>query len=161
MLSVSQEAESAAKRIDKGIILKALGRLRPEREMQRKTILALLGLVAVSSSLFAQNEKIKIKNSSQTHEYPNLDLDSLRAVQYLPGDRVVLHADLGKDSTALTCYVSHNDCVALSPGDYEIARLIPGEGSYKGCRNVDIYPIGADRLKEKPLGEYCLPYQQY
>ncbi len=129
--------------------------------MQRKTILALLGLVAVSSPLFAQNEKIKIKNGSQTHEYPNLDLDSLRAVQYLPGDRVVLHADLGKDSTALTCYVSHNDCVALSPGDYEIARLIPGEGSYTGCRNLDIYPICSDRLMDRPFGEYCLRYLLY
>jgi hypothetical protein len=129
--------------------------------MQRKTILAVLGLVAVSSSLFAQNEKIKIKNSSQTHVYPNLDLDSPRVAQELLGDRVFLYADLGKDSTGLTCNVSHNDCVALSPGDYEIARLIPGEGSYKDCSNIDIYRIGADRLKEKPLGEYCLPYQQY
>lgn len=128
--------------------------------MYRRTILALLGLVAVSSSLFAQNEKIKIKNSSQTHVYPNLDLDSLRVVQDLLGDRVFLDADLGEDSVALTCYVSHDDCVALIPGDYEIARLIPGEGSYKGCPNVDVYRICADRLKEKPLGEYCFPYQQ-
>jgi hypothetical protein len=129
--------------------------------MHHRMILALLGLVAVSSSLLAQNEKIKIKNSSQPNVYPNLDLDSLRAVQELLGDRVFLEADLGKDSVALTCYVSHYDCVALRPGDYEVARLIPGEGSYKGCANVDIYRIGADRLKEKPLGEYCLPYQQY
>jgi hypothetical protein len=129
--------------------------------MQRKTIIALLGLIAVSSSLFGQNEKIKIKNSSQTHVYPNLDLGSPRAVQDLLGDRLFIDANLGKDSVALTCYVSHNDCVALSPGDYEIARLIPGEGSYQAGPNVDIYRIGADRLKEKPLGEYCLPYQQY
>jgi hypothetical protein len=150
----------ATKRIDKGIILKHSA-IKAEREMHRKTILALLGLVAVASLLFAQNEKIKIKNSSQTHDYPNLDLDSSRAVQYLPGDRVFLDADLGKDSVVLVCYVSHDDCVTLSPGDYEIARLIPGEGSYKSCPNVDIYRIGADRLKEKPLGEYCLRYQQY
>ncbi len=76
------------------------------------------------------------------------------------GDHLYIFADLGKDSVILTCDVSHDDCIALSPGDYEIARLIPGEGSYKDCPNVDIYRIGADRLKEKPLGEYCLEYWQ-
>ncbi len=128
----------------------------------RKTILALLGLVFISPSLFAQNEKIKIKNSSQTHDdYQNLDLYSPRVPKYPLGDRVFLDAELGKDSVVLWCAVSHNDCLALNPGDYEIARLIPGEGSYKVCPNVNIYRIGADRLKEKPLGEYCLVYPQY
>lgn len=56
--------------------------------------------------------------------------------------------------------LSRTDCVWLGPGQYEIARLKPGQGSYQNCSSVNIYRLGADRLKEKPLGEYCLDYMQ-
>ena len=52
--------------------------------------------------------------------------------------------------------LSHPDCTELDPGQYEVARLIPDEVFYKSCAVVDIYRTGANRLTEKPLGEYCL-----
>jgi hypothetical protein len=116
--------------------------------MARKTILVLLGVVAISPLLFGQNEKIAIQSHSRAGKYP------------LGDDQLLLYADLDEGSVILRCESSHKDCVVLPPGDYEIARLILGEGSYKNCANVDIYRIDADRSKGKPLGEYCLDYWQ-
>ena len=115
--------------------------------MLNRRTLGVLCLLAISSVLLAQNEQIKIKTSKR--------------VWTTSADAVLLFADLGNEAVALRCELSHGNCQVLAPGHYEIARLIPGEGSYKACAsNVDIYRIGADRLKEKPLAEYCLEYPQ-
>jgi hypothetical protein len=107
-------------------------------------LLALLGVVPL---LAAQNETITIESRSRGGSYPL-------------GDRAFLHSKIDGEPYDLECVLSHADCVWLSPGQYEIARLILDEGSYKNCSNVDIYRLGANRLKEKPLGEYCLDYMQ-
>ena len=107
--------------------------------MRSKKIVALFSLLGIIPLLSA-SEKITFKSSSQQGN-----------------DKVVLlEADLAGRSVDLTCFESHPDCKGLAPGDYELARLMAGEGSYNDCQNVDIYRIGADRLKEKPLGRYCL-----
>jgi hypothetical protein len=107
--------------------------------MRSKKNVALFGLLAISPLLSA-SEKITFKSSSKQGN-----------------DKIVLvEADLTGRSVDLTCFESHADCKELAPGDYELARLIAGEGSYNDCQNVDVYRIGADRLKEKPLGRYCL-----
>ncbi len=114
--------------------------------LNTKAIL-LLALLAVAPLVSAQNERITIESSSW-------------GGSYLLGDRAFLHSNIDGEPYALECVLSHTDCTELSPGKYEIDRLIPDEGSYKNCPNVAIYRIGANRLKEKPLGEYCLDYMQ-
>ena len=52
--------------------------------------------------------------------------------------------------------LSHADCKELPRGEYDIERLLEGEGSYPNCPNVDLYRVGADSFKEEPLGEYCV-----
>jgi hypothetical protein len=108
--------------------------------VRRNKILVLLGLIAVGPLLSA-SEKITIKSSSRQGKHREV---------------VFLEADLAGRSVDLDCLESHADCKEISPGNYELARLIAGEGPYNDCQNVDIYRIGADRLKEKPLGRYCL-----
>ncbi len=109
----------------------------------RRNIILLLGFLAVPGLLCAQHEMITIKGHS-------------RGGKNSAGDRAFLYADLDGHSVVLQCVLAHADCKELSRGQYEIDRLIDGEGSYKGCSNVDIYRIGAERSKEEPLGEYCL-----
>ncbi len=115
--------------------------------MLRKTLILVL---AISPLLSAQNERITITHQS-----------SYGGKKSVLNAYALLSAKLGDDDQVLlTCELSHEDCIQLALGQYEIARLIPGEGSYKDCHNVDIYRIGANRLKEKPLGEYCLGHLQ-
>ena len=106
----------------------------------------MLCVLAISPAVFAQNEHIKIKNWERGW--------------MTMGNVVWLHADLGNEAVFLRCDLSNDNCQILVPGNYEVARLIRGEGAYKDCSSVDVYRIGADRLKEKPLGEYCLEYPQ-
>jgi hypothetical protein len=115
--------------------------------MLRKTLILVL---AISPLLSAQNERITITGQS-----------SYGGKKSILNAYALLYAKLGgDDGVVLTCELSREDCKQPALGEYEIARLIPGEGSYKDCPNVDIYRIGANRLKEKPLGEYCLGHAQ-
>jgi hypothetical protein len=94
-------------------------------------------LVAISTVLSAENQKITIKSST---------------VQ----DKVLLlEADLAGKSTELECFLSVKSCTALAPGDYLMVRLMTG-GSYQDCQNVEIYSPSGKPTKDKPLGEYCL-----
>jgi hypothetical protein len=117
------------------------------KAMLNKQVTLILALLALAPMMSAQNERITIEKSTRCGQYPL-------------GDRACLYSKIGGEPYLLNCQLSHTDCTELSPGEYEIARLIPGEGSNKNCPNVDIYRIGAHRLKEKPLGEYCLRYPQ-
>ncbi|MFZ0313938.1 MAG: hypothetical protein WAL85_14620 [Candidatus Korobacteraceae bacterium] len=107
--------------------------------MLRKTILVLFSLFAVSLAIAAQSERAVIKGKSR--------------VARAEGS---LEVELADGPAVLWCDASRKDCVELSPGNYEVVRLLAGEGAYKGCPNVDIYRIGADRSKEKPLGKYLV-----
>jgi hypothetical protein len=115
--------------------------------MLNKQVTLILALLAVAPLMSAQNERITIQKSTWCGQYPL-------------GDRACIDARISGEPYFLDCPLSHTNCTELSPGEYEIARLIPGEGSYKNCPNVDLYRIGANRLKEKPLGEYCFNYMQ-
>ena len=115
--------------------------------MLNKQVTLILALLAVAPLMSAQNERITIEKSTRCGQYPM-------------GDRACFDVKIDGEPYGLHCQLSHTDCIELSPGEYEIARLIPGEGCYKNCPNVDIYRIGANRLKEKPLGEYCFDYMQ-
>jgi len=106
-------------------------------------IVLLLGVVIIATSLWAQNETIAIKSHT-------------RGGKSTPPDRAFLHGELDGQPVTLWCVLSHSDCKELSPGEYNIERLLLGEGSYKNCPNVDIYRLGANSFKEDPLGEYCL-----
>ncbi len=110
----------------------------------RRKIILLLGFLAIPALLCAQHEMITIKGHS-------------RGSKSSGGDRAFLYGELEGHSVVLQCVLAHADCKELPRGQYEIDRLIVGEeGAYKGCPNVDIYRVGADRSKEEPLGEYCL-----
>ena len=115
--------------------------------MLNKQITLILALLAAGPLMSAQGERITIEKATRCGQYPL-------------GDRACFDAKIDGKPYYLDCMLSHTDCTELAPGQYEIARLIPGEGSYKNCPNADIYRIGANRLKEKPLGEYCLSYPQ-
>src|SRR5262249_783155 len=106
--------------------------------MRRRGILVLLSILA-SSRLYAQHETILIKSSKR-----------------VATDRVVLYGDLDGQRVALQCMLAREYCKELARGEYNIERLLEGEGSYKGCSNVDLYRVGEDSFKEEPLGEYCL-----
>jgi len=114
--------------------------------MLRSKIVVLLGVLTIPGLLSAQHETITIKGHSKS---------SKNAVPA----RVFLAAELDGQRVALQCVLSHDDCKELPAGEYEIDRLLAGEGSYKGCLNVDLYRVGADRSKEEPLGEYCLLHE--
>ncbi len=108
-----------------------------------RKIIVLLGLLLVPVLLHAQHETITIKSHS-------------RAGKGQPGERVLLYGELGDKSVVLRCVASHSDCKELSQAQYNIERLLDGEGSYPNCPNVDLYRLGADSFQEEPLGEYCL-----
>jgi hypothetical protein len=112
--------------------------------MLRSKIIVLLGILIIPGLLYAQHETITIKSHSRSSK------------SAAPPARVFLTAELDGQRVVLQCVLSHDDCKELPAGEFEIDRLLAGEGSYKGCPNVDIYKIGADRSKEEPLGEYCL-----
>ncbi|MFZ0794813.1 MAG: hypothetical protein WAM65_13650 [Candidatus Korobacteraceae bacterium] len=103
----------------------------------------MLGFLVMPALLCAQHETITIKGSS-------------RGSKNSAGDRVFVYGDLEGHSVVLRCVLAHSDCKELPRGEYEIDRLLDGEGAYKDCPNVDIYRIGAERSKEEPLGEYCM-----
>lgn len=107
----------------------------------------LLALLLVPVLASAQGERITIRGSSRGGKYPL-------------GDRWYLEATLDHEPVLLKCEPTESSCVFLQPGEYEVARLVPHEGLYKDCTSIDIYRMGADRLKEKPLGEYCVLYPQ-
>jgi hypothetical protein len=107
--------------------------------MPRRGILVLMSVLAASSELLAQHETILIKSSKRPAT-----------------DRVVLYGELNGQRVALQCMAAREYCKELPHGEYNIERLLEGEGSYKGCANVDLYRPGADSFKEAPLGEYCL-----
>ena len=111
-----------------------------------RRIVLLLGLVAVSTLLFAQNETLTITGHARGGKNP-------------PNGLAFLYGDLEGRSVVLQCALSHADCKELPRGQYSLERLIDGEGSYKNC-SVDVYRLGADSSKELPLGEYCLRHEQ-
>ncbi|HZP24331.1 MAG TPA: hypothetical protein VFB04_12840 [Terriglobales bacterium] len=106
-------------------------------------VVLLLGVLALPLPFFAQSETITIKRHS-------------RGGKNSPGELALLYGELDGHSAVLQCVLSHSDCHELPAGEYNIERLLEGEGSYKDCPNVDIYRLGADSFKEEPLGEYCL-----
>ncbi len=106
-------------------------------QLNNKEWLLLLGLVAISPTVSAENQKITIQSSS------------------VKGDVVLLEADLAGKSVELECFPSQKLCTALAHGDYLMVRLTK-DGIYQDCANVDIYSSSADPTKDKPLGEYCL-----
>jgi hypothetical protein len=106
--------------------------------MMRKKLLVLLGLVAISPMLSAENHKITIKSSSVQKKVV-----------------VMLKADVEEKSVELECFLSQKSCTTLPPGDYLMVRLTNG-GTYEDCPNVDIFSRVGDPTKDKPLGEYCL-----
>ena len=114
----------------------------------RRNVILLLGFVVMPALLCAQHEMITIKGHSR---------GGATGGKSSAGDRAFLYGDLDGRPVVLQCVLSHADCRELPRGQYEIDRLIVGEeGAYKGCPNVDIYRVGAERSKEEPLGEYCL-----
>jgi hypothetical protein len=117
--------------------------------MLKKQVILIFALLTLAPLVNGQNEKVIIEKGTRG------------GGRYPLGERAYLDVKIdGERGYLLVCVLSHADCRELPPGEYEIARLIPGEGSYKDCPNVDIYRVGADRLKEKPLGEYCLDHVQ-
>jgi hypothetical protein len=105
--------------------------------MTRKSLLVVLGLVAIVPTVSAQNQKIAVKSSSVQKKVVRLEADSE-----------------GK-SVELECFLSQKSCTALAPGNYLMMRLTSG-GTYQDCPNVDIYSPGGNPAKDQPLGEYCL-----
>lgn len=112
-------------------------------QIVRRKIVVLMGAVAMTSLLCAQSDTITIKRHSRGGKNP-------------PGGLAFLYGELDGQAVILRCVLSHSDCKELPRGDYNIERLLEGEGSYKNCSNVDIFRPGADSFKEEPLGEYCL-----
>ena len=110
-------------------------------------IIVLLAFVAMSASLSAQSETITIKRHARSGKNP-------------PGEFAVLYGELDGNAVVLQCVLSHADCKELPTGQYNIERLLEGEGSYKNCPNVDLYRPGADSFQEEPLGEYCLLHEK-
>jgi len=108
----------------------------------RREMTVLLGLMAISTVAFAQSETITIRGHSRRGNPP--------------GQVALLSAELDGDSVVLRCVLSHADCKELPKGQYNIERLLDGEGSYPGCSNVDIFRLGRNSFQEEPLGEYCL-----
>ena len=108
-----------------------------------RTIIAMLGLLAMPALLLAQNETITIKSHS-------------RGGSNQPSQWAFLSGELDGQHVVLQCLLSHDDCKELARGQYEIERLLEDEGSYPNCPNVDLFRLGADRWKEEPLGEYCM-----
>jgi len=124
-------------------MLAGFARRAAEVLMLSRNIVILLGLLAIPALLFAQNETITIKGHSRSGKTP-------------PGERALLYGELDGEPVVLRCVLSHADCKELPRGQYDIERLLDGEGSYKDCPNVDIYRLGEDAFTEEPLGEYCL-----
>ncbi len=108
-----------------------------------RNFVLLVGVLATATALSAQNETITIKRHTRSGK------NASRTV-------ALLYGDLDGRPAVLRCVLSHADCKELPPGEYDIERLLDGEGSYDGCPNVDIYHLGADSSQEEPLGEYCL-----
>lgn len=115
--------------------------------MLRKSNIVLLAILAMSISLSAQTESITIKSHT-------------RGGKSTPPDLAFLRGEMEGKAVLLQCVLSHSDCKELPRGEYNIERLLEGEGSYPNCPNVDIYRLGADSFKEEPLGEYCLVREQ-
>jgi len=113
------------------------------RMLMLRRIVLLLGVLTMAASLCAQNETITIKSHS-------------RGGKSTPPDRAFLNGELDGQPVVLWCVLSHSDCKELPRGEYNIERLLGGEGSYKNCPNVDLYRLGANSFQEEPLGEYCL-----
>ena len=108
-----------------------------------RQIVVLMALLAVTPPLCAQHETITIMSHS-------------RGGKAGAADRAFLYGELDGHAVVLQCVLSHDDCKELPKGEYNIERLLEGEGSYRDCPNVDLYRLGADSFKEEPLGEYCL-----
>ena|SRR5271165_1158665 len=114
--------------------------------MLRSKIVVLLGFLTIPALLYSQHETITIKSHS-------------RGGKNTAPERAFLYGELNGQPAVLQCLLSHSDCKELPRGQYEIERLIEDEASYKGCANVDLYRIGADRSREEPLGEHCLLHE--
>ncbi len=108
-----------------------------------RNFVLLVGVLAIATALSAQHETITIKRHA-------------RSSKSAPHPVALLHGELDGQPALLQCVLSHADCKELAAGQYNIERLLDGEGSYEGCPNVDIYRLGADSSQEEPLGEYCL-----
>ena len=106
--------------------------------------IVLLGMLTIATTVFAQNETITIKSHSRAGKN---------------GDVALLYGELEGNRVVLRCALSRGDCKELPNGQYDIERLLLGEGSYPNCPNVDIYRLGADAFKEEPVGEYCLLHE--
>ena len=122
--------------------------MRATAHRLRKIGIVLLAWLAATASLSAQSDTINIKSHSRAGKNP-------------PGELALLHAELDGQAVILQCVLSHNFCKELPPGQYNIERLLEGEGSYPNCANVDIYRLGADSSQEEPLGEYCMHEQKH
>lgn len=116
---------------------------RASREFMLRKLVLLIGVLAVATPVFAQNETITVKRHARNSKKAS-------------GAVAFLYGELDGQPAVLRCVLSHADCKELAPGQYDIERLLDGEGSYEGCLNVDIYRLGADSSQEQPLGEYCL-----
>jgi hypothetical protein len=108
-----------------------------------RKIAVLIGAMAMTSLVCAQSDTITVQRHSRGGKNP-------------AGGLALLYGELDGRAVLLQCVLSHADCKELPAGEYNIERLLEGEGSYKGCPNVDLYRLGADSFKEEPLGEYCL-----
>jgi len=125
-------------RIDKALYAK-----NRQMRIALSKIAVLVAALAVTPLLYGQHETITIERHSRGGKNP-------------PGGVALLYGNLDGQQVVLRCTLSHDDCKELSKGEYNIERLLLGEGSYKDCPNVDIYRLGADSFQEQPLGEYCL-----
>lgn len=112
-----------------------------------RNLLLLLSTLVIARALFAQNETITIKRHARSGKSTSAAV-------------ALLYGELDGQPVVLRCALSHPDCKELAQGQYDIERLLEGEGSYNGCPNVDIYRLGADSSTEEPLGEYCLLERQ-
>jgi len=122
-------------------------RMTSKVPMLRRIVLPLVGLVALTTPLLAQNEALTVKRHS-------------RGGKNRPPELAFLYGDLDGKAVVLQCTLSHADCKELPQGQYNVERLIDGEGSYRNCPNIDVYRLGADSSKEVPLGEYCLRHEE-
>jgi hypothetical protein len=68
---------------------------------------------------------------------------------------VSLEAVLSGKKVELQCNLGNSECKLLKPGEYVVVVLPPNRGMYD-CKNLDLYPNGAEPAADNKLGEYCL-----
>jgi hypothetical protein len=71
----------------------------------------------------------------------------------------VIHAAAAGKPIELLCNQDSPFCTTLAPGDYWMVDWTVPATEFRGdyiCREVDLYPIAANRQRTRKLGEYCL-----